>query len=158
YRIVLSVVGFAQFIDYLIYGLLIPLTPYAPVRSASDKELGCPRLRSGSDNGERVCVGCVEQTELASGAAVGQRCLGRLYSHSGAAPLQERARMSQIIENPGGLLAALDRGESLPANWYTDPSITELETTRVFRKAWNYIGPLGELKHLGDYIAGYAGG
>ena len=40
--------------------------------------------------------------------------------------------MSQIVQNLAGLLAALDRGESLPANWYTDPSITELEIARVF--------------------------
>ncbi len=65
--------------------------------------------------------------------------------------------MSQIVENPSGLLAALDRGESLPAHWYTDPSITEQEIVHVFRKSWNYIGPLAELKNVGDYIAGYAG-
>ena len=65
--------------------------------------------------------------------------------------------MSEIVQNPARLLAALDRGESLPAYWYTDPSITELEIAHVFRKAWNYIGPLGELKSLGDYITGYAG-
>jgi ferredoxin-NADP reductase/phenylpropionate dioxygenase-like ring-hydroxylating dioxygenase large terminal subunit len=65
--------------------------------------------------------------------------------------------MSQIVDNPAGLLAALDRGESLPAHWYTDPSITEQEIVHVFRKAWNYIGPLSELKNLGDYITGYAG-
>jgi phenylpropionate dioxygenase-like ring-hydroxylating dioxygenase large terminal subunit len=65
--------------------------------------------------------------------------------------------MSEIPDNPAGLLAALDRGESLPANWYTDPSITELEIARVFRRAWNYIGALGELKNFGDYITGYAG-
>ncbi len=65
--------------------------------------------------------------------------------------------MSQIIDSPAGLLAALDRGESLPAHWYTDPSITEQEIIHVFRKSWNYIGPLNELKNVGDYIAGYAG-
>jgi len=65
--------------------------------------------------------------------------------------------MSQMPDNPAGLLAALDRGESLPACWYTDPAITELEIARVFRNAWNYIGPLSELKNLGDYITGYAG-
>ena len=64
--------------------------------------------------------------------------------------------MSQIIDSPAGLLAALDRGESLPAHWYTDPSITEQEIIHVFRKSWNYIGPLSELKNVGDYIAGYA--
>jgi ferredoxin-NADP reductase/phenylpropionate dioxygenase-like ring-hydroxylating dioxygenase large terminal subunit len=66
--------------------------------------------------------------------------------------------MSQIVENPAQLLAALDRGESLPAHWYTDASITEQEIAHVFRRAWNYIGPLSELKNLGDYITGYAGG
>ena len=66
--------------------------------------------------------------------------------------------MSQIVDNPAELLAALDRGESLPARWYTDPSITAEEIAHVFRKAWNYVGPLSELKHLGDYITAYAGG
>ncbi len=56
------------------------------------------------------------------------------------------------------LLAALDRGESLPARWYTDPSITEREITRVFRKSWNYVGPLAQLSAIGDYVTGYAGG
>jgi ferredoxin-NADP reductase/phenylpropionate dioxygenase-like ring-hydroxylating dioxygenase large terminal subunit len=65
--------------------------------------------------------------------------------------------MSQIVEHPAELLAALDRGESLPAHWYTDPSITEQEILQIFRKAWNYIGPLSELKNLGDYVTGYAG-
>src|SRR5581483_7193916 len=55
------------------------------------------------------------------------------------------------------LLAALDRGESLPAQWYTDSSITAREMERVFRKRWNYIGPASELSHPGDYIAGYVG-
>jgi ferredoxin-NADP reductase/phenylpropionate dioxygenase-like ring-hydroxylating dioxygenase large terminal subunit len=61
------------------------------------------------------------------------------------------------IENPASLLAALDRGESLPAHWYTDPSITEAEITHIFRKSWNYIGPLSELSQPGDYITGHAG-
>jgi phenylpropionate dioxygenase-like ring-hydroxylating dioxygenase large terminal subunit len=66
--------------------------------------------------------------------------------------------MSQTTDNPTDLLVALDRGESLPARWYTDPSITEREITQIFRKSWNYIGPLSELTALGDYITGYAGG
>jgi len=65
--------------------------------------------------------------------------------------------MNQMIQNPADLLAALDRGESLPAHWYTDPSITEQEIVHVFRKSWNYIGPMNELKNTGDYITGYAG-
>lgn len=56
------------------------------------------------------------------------------------------------------LLANLERGESLPARWYTDPSIAELEIVRIFRKSWIYVGPLAHLANLGDYITGYAGG
>jgi ferredoxin-NADP reductase/phenylpropionate dioxygenase-like ring-hydroxylating dioxygenase large terminal subunit len=65
--------------------------------------------------------------------------------------------MSQIVDNPTLLRAALDRGESLPAHWYTDPSITAAEIAQIFRKMWNYIGPLSQLQNPGDYITGYAG-
>ena len=53
--------------------------------------------------------------------------------------------------------AALDCGESLPARWYTDTAIIERENAQIFRKAWNYFGPLAELKNSGDYITGTAG-
>jgi ferredoxin-NADP reductase/phenylpropionate dioxygenase-like ring-hydroxylating dioxygenase large terminal subunit len=71
--------------------------------------------------------------------------------------------MTQVLENPveetaNRLLAALDRGESLPTRWYTDPAITEREIETIFRKSWNYIGPANELMNFGDYITGYAGG
>jgi hypothetical protein len=36
-----GVVAFALFIDYLIYGVLIPLTPYAPAHATGDEGLGC---------------------------------------------------------------------------------------------------------------------
>ncbi|MGB8535114.1 MAG: SRPBCC family protein [Acidobacteriaceae bacterium] len=68
-----------------------------------------------------------------------------------------RTISSQGLESPVSLLAALDLGESLPAHWYTDPSITSLEIEKVFRKTWNYIGPATELVNAGDYITGYAG-
>jgi ferredoxin-NADP reductase/phenylpropionate dioxygenase-like ring-hydroxylating dioxygenase large terminal subunit len=65
--------------------------------------------------------------------------------------------MSLSTETSDSLIAALDRGESLPAAWYTDAAITEREIHQIFRKTWNYIGPLGELTTLGDYITGYVG-
>ena len=64
---------------------------------------------------------------------------------------------TQVIENQASLLAALDRGESLPAHWYTDPAITAREIEKVFRKTWSYVGPAKELAKPGDYITGYAG-
>jgi ferredoxin-NADP reductase/phenylpropionate dioxygenase-like ring-hydroxylating dioxygenase large terminal subunit len=64
---------------------------------------------------------------------------------------------SPVVENADRLLAGLDRGESLPAHWYTDASITACEIEKIFRKTWNYIGPAMELAKEGDYISGYAG-
>ncbi len=55
------------------------------------------------------------------------------------------------------LLAGLDRGQSLPSSWYTDPAITAQEIEKVFRKAWQYIGPIQKLKNVGDYVTGYVG-
>jgi ferredoxin-NADP reductase/phenylpropionate dioxygenase-like ring-hydroxylating dioxygenase large terminal subunit len=65
--------------------------------------------------------------------------------------------MSRSTETSSSLIAALDRGVSLPAQWYTDAAITEREIHQVFRKTWNYIGPLSELATIGDYITGYVG-
>jgi ferredoxin-NADP reductase/phenylpropionate dioxygenase-like ring-hydroxylating dioxygenase large terminal subunit len=65
--------------------------------------------------------------------------------------------MSQPPADLAALLAALERGESLPANWYTDPAITAREHVQIFRKSWSYVGPLSELRAVGDFIAGYAG-
>ena len=65
--------------------------------------------------------------------------------------------MIPITDIPAVLLAGLDRGETLPARWYTDPAITEREIALIFRKSWNYIGPLAELAEPGAYITGEAG-
>jgi ferredoxin-NADP reductase/phenylpropionate dioxygenase-like ring-hydroxylating dioxygenase large terminal subunit len=65
--------------------------------------------------------------------------------------------MTQSTEDADSLIAALDRGESLPAHWYTESSITAREVEDVFRKSWNYIGPVKELARPGDFITGYAG-
>ena len=66
--------------------------------------------------------------------------------------------MTQTSDNLGSLIAGLDRGETLPAPWYTDPSITEQEVSKIFRRSWSYIGPLKQLTNVGDYITGYVGG
>lgn len=65
---------------------------------------------------------------------------------------------NSVNETAALLLAGLDRGESLPTHWYTDPAVTEREMEKIFRKSWNYIGPANELGNVGDYITGYAGG
>jgi phenylpropionate dioxygenase-like ring-hydroxylating dioxygenase large terminal subunit len=66
--------------------------------------------------------------------------------------------MQQVMNKSSELLKALDRGESLPSHWFTDPAITEREYERIFRKYWQYIGPVQQLKSVGDFITGYVGG
>jgi hypothetical protein len=39
-RIVSGVVAFALFMDYLIYGLLVPLPPYSPAHATSEEQFG----------------------------------------------------------------------------------------------------------------------
>lgn len=55
------------------------------------------------------------------------------------------------------LIAAVQRGESLPVSWFTDPAITDLEVSKIFRRTWQYVGPVGALQNVGDYIVGMAG-
>jgi phenylpropionate dioxygenase-like ring-hydroxylating dioxygenase large terminal subunit len=62
------------------------------------------------------------------------------------------------LDNWEQLVAALDRGESLPATFYTDAALTDLEIRRIFRKNWSYVGALEQVPNVGDYITGYVGG
>lgn len=65
--------------------------------------------------------------------------------------------MHQVGNKASELLEALHRGQTLPANFYTDPNITEIEIHKIFRKSWQYIGSMRQLINVGDYITGYVG-
>ncbi len=65
--------------------------------------------------------------------------------------------MQQVSDRASELIDGLERGQSLPSNWYTDDAITEQEIEKIFRKSWQYIGPLQKLQTVGDYITGYVG-
>lgn len=66
--------------------------------------------------------------------------------------------MSQSPGSFAALSATLARGETLPSSWYTDPGIAERELQQIFRRTWSYIGPLNELRNVGDYVTGMVGG
>ncbi len=66
--------------------------------------------------------------------------------------------MNHILPPRSAVLEALDRGESLPAWWYTDPAVMDRELERIFRRSWQYVGPAAKLTHVGDYLTGQAGG
>jgi choline monooxygenase len=44
-----------------------------------------------------------------------------------------------------------------PWSWYTDPEILHREHDRIFRRAWQYAGHLGELQGPGSYFASETG-
>jgi len=57
--------------------------------------------------------------------------------------------------SPG--LAALERGETLPASWYTDPSFYAREQERIFRRSWQYVGLTEQVAKPGDFFTARAG-
>jgi len=62
-----------------------------------------------------------------------------------------------LAEKIDVLMKELDQGISLPANFYTDAAIVDLEVERIFRKTWQYVGSAQELKSVGDYVTAYVG-
>ena len=49
--------------------------------------------------------------------------------------------------------APLERASTIPASWYTDPRVLELELRTVFRRSWQFAGRLEQLRAPGDYVA-----
>jgi choline monooxygenase len=55
------------------------------------------------------------------------------------------------------LHAALARGRTLPADWYTDPKRFELEEASIFAASWNYFGRVEQVAKAGDFLTGRVG-
>ena len=49
--------------------------------------------------------------------------------------------------------APLARARTIPAAWYTDPRVFDLERHTVFSRSWQVAGRLDELSAPGDYVA-----
>jgi phenylpropionate dioxygenase-like ring-hydroxylating dioxygenase large terminal subunit len=56
------------------------------------------------------------------------------------------------------LASDLDGGLSLPASWYTDQAIVDLERERIFLRYWQYVGRTAQVVEVGDYFTGLTGG
>lgn len=52
---------------------------------------------------------------------------------------------------------ALDQGGTLPWSWYDDPEVLRLEQERIFARAWQYVGRVGQAARPGDYFASRVG-
>ncbi len=47
----------------------------------------------------------------------------------------------------------LARAQTLPAGWYTDPRILELEKQKIFYKTWQPVGRADQVRRVGDYFS-----
>ena len=47
----------------------------------------------------------------------------------------------------------LSQAETLPAEWYIDPRMLELEKERIFHKTWQPVGRIDQVRRVGDYFA-----
>jgi phenylpropionate dioxygenase-like ring-hydroxylating dioxygenase large terminal subunit len=50
------------------------------------------------------------------------------------------------------LASALDRGNTLPAHWYSDLAIFRAEKERIFHRSWQYAGHIGQVDRPGDFF------
>jgi phenylpropionate dioxygenase-like ring-hydroxylating dioxygenase large terminal subunit len=46
---------------------------------------------------------------------------------------------------------------TLPWSWYSDPEVLRRENERIFARAWQYVGHVGQLAENGSYFAAVAG-
>src|SRR5947209_17811910 len=81
----------------------------------------------------------------------------------GMTPGDDRDRVGQSLYHAGNtedlmnvrnksLLEALDRGRTLPAEWYTDPEMLARERERIFATSWNHVGRVGQVAEAGDFL------
>jgi choline monooxygenase len=49
--------------------------------------------------------------------------------------------------------APLERASTIPAPWYTDARVLELELRTVFRRSWQVAGRVYQVRRSGDYVA-----
>ena len=51
------------------------------------------------------------------------------------------------------ILSTLEEGYTLPASWYTDRAIAELERERILSHSWQYAGPAELVAEPGSFLA-----
>ncbi|TLY29387.1 MAG: aromatic ring-hydroxylating dioxygenase subunit alpha [Ignavibacteria bacterium] len=52
----------------------------------------------------------------------------------------------------------LERSETIPSAWYTDPRFFEIDKQSIFAKTWQLIGHSGRLQKPGDFLIGTVAG
>ena len=71
--------------------------------------------------------------------------------------LQDEVSLSlsmHVAEQTRKDLAA--EGRTLPARWYSDPAVWELERERIFARTWQFVGPVQWVAEHGDHFSAMA--
>lgn len=55
------------------------------------------------------------------------------------------------------LASGLEHGATLPADWYSSPSIFTAENRNIFRRSWQYLGHVGQVQNPGDFFTARLG-
>lgn len=63
----------------------------------------------------------------------------------------------EVIDRYRDLGASLDRGFTIPAEWYTSVELFEFEKKRIFHRFWQYAGYLEQVREAGAYFTRMVG-
>jgi DHA1 family solute carrier family 18 vesicular amine transporter 1/2 len=159
HRTVAAVVAFALFMDYLIYGLLIPLTPYSPAHVTSEEQFGL--LYGG------YAVGVLLATPLFGylGDRIGYRrpMIAGVLLSAMALALFSVAPQFYLL-----LIARLFQGAASAASWtaglaliaehYPEKRVEMMGLSLMGSTAGSLLGPVigGSLYEIGGYALPFA--
>jgi DHA1 family solute carrier family 18 vesicular amine transporter 1/2 len=156
---VVGVVAFALFMDYLVYGLLVPLTPYSPAHATSEEQLGL--LYGG------YSVGVLFATPLFGylGDRIGCRrpLIGAVVLLAMAlalfcfAPVFYLLLLGRLLQGAASA-AAWTAGLALIAEHYPDRRVEMMGYALMGSTAGSLLGPLigGSLYEFGGYSVPFA--
>ena len=153
-RVVVGVVAFALFMDYLIYGLLIPLAPYSPARVTSEAELGL--LYTGYSTGVLVATPLFGwlgdrigyRRLMLSGVVLSAIALALL----GAAPHLHLLLLGRLFQGAASA-AGWTAGLALIAEHYPQQRVEMMGFALMGSTAGSLLGPVigGSLYEVGGY-------
>ncbi len=49
-------------------------------------------------------------------------------------------------------IISLERSQTIPSSWYTDPAFFEFDNKQIFARTWQYVGHHSQVERSGDYL------